>query len=217
MVRVAAWIGATSSAQHGPRQRLRHHRHHRLHQDQVHHRADRGVGPDLSHFDASDFKNPEIVCISIATARLQRDKAEERELLKLLWDCMATEFGGRHELYEINDGGSIKDIPPLPPVRRPGVGQRRPLQGLRRGVHGGVRPRRAGRCPISPIPAKLSYHVMRGAGAVATSATPKSSGCCGSVDAGTRLAFLRRSEAQARVLGTSLVIFSTVEVFYAHQ
>jgi 4-hydroxyphenylacetate 3-hydroxylase C terminal len=32
------------------------------------------------------------------------------KLLKLLWDCMATEFGGRHELYEINYGGSTEEI-----------------------------------------------------------------------------------------------------------
>ena len=38
-------------------------------------------------------------------------KAEERvKLMKLLWDCIATEFGGRHELYEINYSGSHEEI-----------------------------------------------------------------------------------------------------------
>jgi 4-hydroxyphenylacetate 3-monooxygenase len=38
-------------------------------------------------------------------------KAEERvKLLKLLWDCIGSEFGGRHELYEINYGGSTEEI-----------------------------------------------------------------------------------------------------------
>ena len=38
-------------------------------------------------------------------------KAEERvKLMKLLWDCISTEFGGRHELYEINYGGSTEEI-----------------------------------------------------------------------------------------------------------
>ena len=38
-------------------------------------------------------------------------KAEERvKLMKLLWDSLATEFGGRHELYEINYGGSTEEI-----------------------------------------------------------------------------------------------------------
>ncbi len=36
------------AAQHGAGQRLCHHRHHRLLQGQIHHRADGGLGPDLS-------------------------------------------------------------------------------------------------------------------------------------------------------------------------
>jgi 4-hydroxyphenylacetate 3-monooxygenase len=32
------------------------------------------------------------------------------KLLKLLWDAMGTEFGGRHELYERNYGGNHDDI-----------------------------------------------------------------------------------------------------------
>jgi hypothetical protein len=32
------------------------------------------------------------------------------KLLKLLWDSIGTEFGGRHELYEINYGGSTEEI-----------------------------------------------------------------------------------------------------------
>jgi len=30
--------------------------------------------------------------------------------LKLLWDAVGTEFAGRHELYEINYGGSTEEI-----------------------------------------------------------------------------------------------------------
>jgi 4-hydroxyphenylacetate 3-monooxygenase len=30
--------------------------------------------------------------------------------MKLLWDCVGTEFGARHELYEINYGGSTEEI-----------------------------------------------------------------------------------------------------------
>ena len=29
--------------------------------------------------------------------------------MKLLWDAVGTEFGGRHELYEINYSGSHED------------------------------------------------------------------------------------------------------------
>jgi 4-hydroxyphenylacetate 3-monooxygenase len=37
--------------------------------------------------------------------------AEQRiKLMKLLWDCLGTEFGARHELYEINYGGSTEEI-----------------------------------------------------------------------------------------------------------
>jgi 4-hydroxyphenylacetate 3-monooxygenase len=37
--------------------------------------------------------------------------AEQRiKLMKLLWDCLGTEFGGRHELYEINYSGSTEEI-----------------------------------------------------------------------------------------------------------
>src|SRR6204780_850136 len=37
--------------------------------------------------------------------------AEERvKLMKLLWDSIGSEFGGRHELYEINYGGSTEEI-----------------------------------------------------------------------------------------------------------
>jgi 4-hydroxyphenylacetate 3-monooxygenase len=37
--------------------------------------------------------------------------AEQRiKLMKLLWDCIGTEFGARHELYEINYGGSTEEI-----------------------------------------------------------------------------------------------------------
>jgi aromatic ring hydroxylase len=37
--------------------------------------------------------------------------AEQRvKLMKLLWDAVGTEFGGRHELYEINYSGSHEEI-----------------------------------------------------------------------------------------------------------
>jgi len=32
------------------------------------------------------------------------------KLMKLLWDAIGTEFGGRHELYEINYSGSHEEI-----------------------------------------------------------------------------------------------------------
>jgi 4-hydroxyphenylacetate 3-monooxygenase len=32
------------------------------------------------------------------------------KIMKLLWDCIGTEFGGRHELYERNYAGGWEDI-----------------------------------------------------------------------------------------------------------
>jgi len=61
---------------------------------------------------ARDFKNPELRPYLDRYLRGSSGyKAVERvKLLKLLWDCLATEFGGRHELYEINYGGSTEEI-----------------------------------------------------------------------------------------------------------
>jgi len=62
--------------------------------------------------NALDFKNPEI------DKYLQRyvrgssgiDYKERIKIMKLLWDAIGTEFGGRHELYERNYAGNHEDI-----------------------------------------------------------------------------------------------------------
>jgi len=61
---------------------------------------------------ARDFDNP---AIRPYIDRYMRGSngytAEQRiKLMKLLWDCLGTEFGARHELYEINYGGSTEEI-----------------------------------------------------------------------------------------------------------
>ena len=61
---------------------------------------------------AVDFKVPEI---RESLDRFVRGsngiEAEERvKILKLLWDAVGTEFGGRHELYERNYGGNHEGI-----------------------------------------------------------------------------------------------------------
>ena len=39
------------------------------------------------------------------------NSAEDRiKVMKLLWECLGTEFGARHELYGINYGGSTEEI-----------------------------------------------------------------------------------------------------------
>ncbi len=61
---------------------------------------------------AADFKNEELRPYIDRYLRGSNGyKAEERvKLMKLLWDSIASEFGGRHELYEINYGGSTEEI-----------------------------------------------------------------------------------------------------------
>ena len=38
------------------------------------------------------------------------DYKERIKIMKLLWDSIGTEFGGRHELYERNYAGALEDI-----------------------------------------------------------------------------------------------------------
>ena len=59
-----------------------------------------------------DFKNPEIRTYIDRYLRGSNGyDAEARvKLMKLLWDSIGTEFGGRHELYEINYSGSTEEI-----------------------------------------------------------------------------------------------------------
>ena len=61
---------------------------------------------------ALDFKNPDI---DKYLARFVRgsngiDYKERIKIMKLLWDAIGTEFGGRHELYEMNYAGNHEDI-----------------------------------------------------------------------------------------------------------
>jgi aromatic ring hydroxylase len=61
---------------------------------------------------ASDFRVPEVRKYLDTYVRGSGGaSAEERvKLMKLLWDSIGTEFGGRHELYEINYAGSHEEI-----------------------------------------------------------------------------------------------------------
>src|ERR1700690_3120503 len=73
---------------------------------------------------ARDFQNPEMRPYLDRYLRGSNGyKAEERvKLMKLLWDAVATEFGGRHELYEINYGGSADKARPAAPFCAPPAG-----------------------------------------------------------------------------------------------
>ena len=57
---------------------------------------------------AEDFKNPEIRPYLDTYLRGSggTDALTRAKLMKLLWDAVGTEFGGRHELYELNHFGN---------------------------------------------------------------------------------------------------------------
>ena len=63
-----------------------------------------------SHSD--DFKNPELRPLIDRYLRGSGgyDSVERVKVLKLLWDAVGTEFGGRHELYERNYAGNYERI-----------------------------------------------------------------------------------------------------------
>ena len=61
---------------------------------------------------ARDFRNP---AIDPYLAKYVRGShgigyKERIKVMKLLWDAIGTEFGGRHELYEMNYAGNHEDI-----------------------------------------------------------------------------------------------------------
>jgi aromatic ring hydroxylase len=61
---------------------------------------------------AHDFLSPEIRPYLDQYLRGSNgvDAVERVKVMKLLWDAVGTEFGGRHELYEINYAGSHEEI-----------------------------------------------------------------------------------------------------------
>ena len=81
---------------------------------QVKHQIEKTVASSLIYLNshARDFKAPEIrqyldryVRGSGGVSAVERVK-----LMKLLWDAVGTEFGARHELYEVNYAGSHEEI-----------------------------------------------------------------------------------------------------------
>ena len=116
---------------------------------------------------ARDFKNPDIRPYIDKYMRGSNGyDAEGRvKLLKLLWDTIGTEFGGRHELYEINYGGSTEEIRRYVLFGAMAGGTAKNLQGF------------AEQCmaeydldgwkvPDLIDPDELSYHAIRSAGMV---------------------------------------------------
>jgi aromatic ring hydroxylase len=61
---------------------------------------------------AQDFKTPALrkYMDKYMRGSAHTDAVSRVKLMKLLWDAVGTEFGGRHELYEINYSGSHEEI-----------------------------------------------------------------------------------------------------------
>ena len=91
--------------------------------------------------NARDFKNPEI------DKYLQRyvrgsngiDYKERIKIMKLLWDAIGTEFGARHELYEMNYAGSHELIRLFRLQQAQGSGALKEMEALAEQVHGRLR------------------------------------------------------------------------------
>ncbi|MDP0919680.1 4-hydroxyphenylacetate 3-hydroxylase C-terminal domain-containing protein, partial [Klebsiella pneumoniae] len=61
---------------------------------------------------ARDLSNPQIDQDLAKYVRGSNGMAhvERIKILKLMWDAIGSDFGGRHELYEINYSGSQEEI-----------------------------------------------------------------------------------------------------------
>jgi 4-hydroxyphenylacetate 3-monooxygenase len=61
---------------------------------------------------SKDFKNPAVEphLRKLVRGSYGMDYKERIKIMKLLWDAVGTEFGGRHELYERNYAGNHEDI-----------------------------------------------------------------------------------------------------------
>jgi 4-hydroxyphenylacetate 3-monooxygenase len=80
----------------------------------IRHLVEKTVASGLIYLNshASDFKVPELRAYLDRFVRGSNNySAEQRvKLLKLLWDAIGSEFGSRHELYEVNYTGNHEDI-----------------------------------------------------------------------------------------------------------
>ena len=116
-------------------------------EDQGDHREHAGQRADLSAVERARLPVPEIRPYLDQFVRGSNGytAVDRVKLMKLMWDAIGTEFGGRHELYERNYFGNHESIR-FETLLVAGRHRRdRALQGLRRAVHGRIRPRRLDR------------------------------------------------------------------------
>jgi 4-hydroxyphenylacetate 3-monooxygenase len=81
---------------------------------------------------SSDFKNPEIDKYLAKYVRGSNgiDYKERIKIMKLLWDAIGSEFGARHELYEMNYSGSHELIRVFQLQQAQGNGTLKQMEGL---------------------------------------------------------------------------------------
>jgi 4-hydroxyphenylacetate 3-monooxygenase len=81
---------------------------------QIKHQIEKTVASSLIYLNshARDFQNPELrKYLDLYVRGSGGVTAVERvKLMKLLWDAIGSEFGARHELYEVNYSGSHEEI-----------------------------------------------------------------------------------------------------------
>ena len=96
---------------------------------------------------ASDFQNPELrpYLDKYIRGTAGYDSVERVKLMKLLWDAIGTEFGGRGELYEINWAGSTEETRISTLGIAQAIGPGGPDEGVRRLLPRRVRPQRLDR------------------------------------------------------------------------
>ena len=118
---------------------------------------------------ARDFSNPDIRPYLDRYLRGSHGyQSEERvKLMKLLWDCLATEFGGRHELYEINYGGSTEEIRRYCLFGAEASGNAERFKGFAEQCMAEY-DLDGWRVPDLSDPGEFSYHAMRSAGGAST-------------------------------------------------
>jgi 4-hydroxyphenylacetate 3-monooxygenase len=81
---------------------------------------------------ALDFKNPDIDKYLAKYVRGSNgiDYKERIKIMKLLWDAIGTEFGARHELYEMNYSGSHELVRIFPLQQAQFTGQLKQMEAM---------------------------------------------------------------------------------------
>ena len=79
-----------------------------------------------------DFKNPDVDKYLAKYVRGSNgiEYKERIKIMKLLWDAIGTEFGARHELYEMNYSGSHELVRIFPLQQAQFTGQLKQMEAL---------------------------------------------------------------------------------------